>query len=84
MVVNNAAISIYPNPVQQTLYFKNTTSQNVNSVVIFDAMGRNVMTLQQPDISNGINVERLSKGIYLLKLTETGTLKTTTYKFMKY
>jgi len=50
---------------------------------ICDAVGRTIMMLPQPEISNGINVAALTKGIYLIKIMDEANKKIITKKFIK-
>lgn len=60
-------ISVYPNPVVDKLFINNS-EKNVNLVVeIYDATGRKVVE-EHLSSSHFINVERLTKGSYIVKL----------------
>ncbi len=62
-----SGINIYPNPAVS--YFTVETSEKVLSVEIYDTLGRKIQNLQD---SKTYNIERLSKGIYFVKI-KTGT-----------
>ncbi|UFK97388.1 S8/S53 family peptidase [Kaistella faecalis] len=62
-----SGINIYPNPAVS--YFTIETSEKVLSVEIYDTLGRKIQNLQD---SKTYNIERLSKGIYFVKI-KTGT-----------
>ena len=71
-LINNTALSIYPNPVKNTLIVK---GQNIKNVEIIDINGRTVQTINN---TSSINVEKLNKGIYFVKVktaTNTKVLK---------
>jgi len=76
---SNKRLSIYPNPAKQIL---NITSENENikTVKIFNIYGQELMCVNQ-EFDNGINVEILSNGIYVLEI-ETDD-QVWTYKFIK-
>ena len=67
---NNKNVSIYPNPVKDILNinFKDFTGDV--SVKVIDINGREVFTQKLSNVnnSNAINLEKLSTGIYILKL----------------
>ena len=57
-------ISIYPNPVQSILFIKGV---KVKTLQVFDGSGKLILTKNS---ESQLNVENLSKGIYLLKITD--------------
>ncbi|WP_397363093.1 T9SS type A sorting domain-containing protein [Olleya sp. R77988] len=62
-------VSIFPNPATTQLNIKNVT--NLKEVTIYDVLGKTV--LQSTSLS--INVEDLSKGVYIVKIeTENETI----------
>ena len=61
-------INIYPNPVESILYVK--TDKYLKSVDVYDQLGRKVLTENKKDI----NVNQLSKGIYILKIVTTDNI----------
>lgn len=67
-----AGVSIYPNPTSDVLYLKMPSNIEVNSVALFDLLGKKVNV----DYSNeSINMAALSQGVYLLKVeTSAGNL----------
>lgn len=72
--VNNNALSqvaVYPNPTTGVLNLQTPSNVDVNSVAIYDILGKRV----NADYSNGtINMSALSTGVYLLKAeTSAGT-----------
>lgn len=60
--VKKNQIAIYPNPVKDVINI--LSDKPIKSVQIFDALGRLIKT----DISNNINVAKLSQGNYLIKI----------------
>jgi len=83
---NNADIdfSINPNPVANVINIKfNSTKTKAYYIWICDAVGRTMMMLPQPEISNGINVAALPKGIYFIKIMDEANKKIITKKFIK-
>jgi len=65
------ALLVYPNPVNSLLYIENGSSVSLTKVVLYDLSGRVVL---QRDLSpssegvNTINVQQVSKGLYMLNL----------------
>lgn len=57
---------IYPNPVEDRLYFDTKTP--ITEVSIWDLAGK--MYLQTNEMNNGISVSALSSGIYMAKITD--------------
>ncbi|WPR71976.1 T9SS type A sorting domain-containing protein [Flavobacterium sp. NG2] len=58
------AVSVYPNPVQNTLNV--ASGQNVSSVAIYNMLGQNVASQAG---GNEVNVSVLKSGIYVAKVT---------------
>ncbi|MFP3596360.1 T9SS type A sorting domain-containing protein [Chryseobacterium sp. SIMBA_029] len=61
-------LGIYPNPAADVLNIK--TKENIKSINIYDASGRQVKTLINPE--SKIDVKELNSGNYIIKIT-TGT-----------
>ena len=71
----NAAISIYPNPVQNELFI--ATEVNVKEVAIYDIYGRQAMRQQVNETTSQqvVNVADLNSGIYFVKVvTDNGEI----------
>ena len=60
----NNKLEIYPNPTKNIIHIKNNTE--IEKIKIFDYLGKEVLT--QTQNNNEINVENLSKGIYLIEI----------------
>ena len=60
----NNKLQIYPNPTKNILHIMNTSE--IEKLKIFDYLGKEVLT--QTQNNNEINVENLSKGIYLIEI----------------
>ena len=60
----NNKFQIYPNPTKNIIHIKNNSE--IEKIKIFDYLGKEVLT--QTQNYNEINVENLSKGIYLLEI----------------
>ncbi len=62
-------VEVYPNPVQQNLFFEVPTDKRIEDVSLVDAGGRTLhfLTIKAGDAaSHNINVERLKPGLYYL------------------
>ena len=57
-------LEIYPNPTKNIIHIKNNTE--IEKIKIFDYLGKEVLT--QTQNNNEINVENLSKGIYVIEI----------------
>jgi hypothetical protein len=68
---NTMALSVYPNPVNQTLYIQSSGSIKNGVLEIFTISG--VKVLEKTGLSGEtlqINVESLDSGLYLVQLTD--------------
>uniref|UniRef100_UPI00404B2FE2 T9SS type A sorting domain-containing protein n=1 Tax=Flavobacterium sp. TaxID=239 RepID=UPI00404B2FE2 len=72
-------ISIYPNPVKNTLFI-NANESVIDSVMIYTLDGKKVLQLNQM-VENSIDVSGLSNGVYFVRLV-TATNKTLTRKIV--
>ncbi len=68
----NTAVSIYPNPTDTDLNIKKLQNIELNKAAIFDITGRLVSTsnLAQTSSEKAIPLSHLSKGIYIIKITD--------------
>lgn len=71
-----AEVSVFPNPVTDVLNIR--TADKVLSAKVFDASGKAVQTATA---SKSLNVSKLPKGAYILKVETSGGLST--HKFIK-
>ncbi|WP_394759914.1 T9SS type A sorting domain-containing protein [Flavobacterium sp.] len=61
--------SAYPNPTSNTITISlNNNSDNIDSVIVTDVLGKTVLTKMINDSSAKIDLSNMSKGIYLLKV----------------
>ena len=60
----SAETKVYPNPMSNVLHIE---SNNVQSVAIFNAVGQQVLFVEN---TNEINVEDLSEGLYFVKISD--------------
>ena len=69
-----ANFSVYPNPVKNVL---NISSTNVvESVVVYDVLGKVVLNVNPGVASPSIDTSALSSGAYLVNVTIDGSSKT--------
>ncbi|MBL4663200.1 MAG: T9SS type A sorting domain-containing protein [Flavobacteriaceae bacterium] len=66
--------SVYPNPVQDVLNIRSTTS--VDAITIYDVLGKLVLATTPDAISPSIDMSALASGAYLVKVTIDGASKT--------
>ena len=65
-------VDIFPNPANDILQVRVPASINVNSVALFDVLGKNTGAVL---VNGQINVSQLARGVYILNVnTDSGTL----------
>jgi len=74
---------IRPNPAKDFLKVILNPGIQAYYVWIYDALGRTVIMLPQPDLSRGIDISKLSKGVYMLKVMNASNKQVITKKFVK-
>lgn len=62
---NDNNIKVFPNP--SSTIFKIVSDTNIDKITIFDTLGKEILT--QTQNNNEVNIEKLSKGIYLIEIT---------------
>lgn len=77
---NGNMFRVYPNPVNSILQIDNPDHLKIEEVAVIDLSGKKLI-FQQNIFSGKINVESLSKGIYLLEIRSND--KTYQQKFIK-
>lgn len=75
--------SIFPNPSLAKIFIQIPNPQNIYYITITDMVGRTKMMLPKPDLTNGIDVSSLAKGVYILKLTDGESFQTISKQFVK-
>lgn len=71
---DEVAMTVYPNPVQNILNI-NTTS-TVESIVVYDVLGKVVLQAQPDAVSPSIDMSALSSGAYMVQVTSGNSTKT--------
>jgi len=66
--------SVYPNPVKDKLNIESAAA--VNSVTVYDVLGKKVLSAQPDAISPSIDMSGLSSGAYLVQVTIGSATKT--------
>jgi len=66
--------SVYPNPVQDILNIQSRAS--VDSVVVYDVLGKRVLSVQPDAISPSIDMSNLRSGAYMVNVTIGNATKT--------
>lgn len=74
---NISGLKVYPNPAKNTLYVT-SDSFTAKQVELFDVLGKSVLNTKT--VNNTVNISSLSKGVYVVKITEEG--KTATRKIV--
>ncbi len=79
---NETQFSLYPNPANNRLFvnFANPSS-SAYYIRIVNSLGKTIYMLPKPDLKNGIDISKLSKGNYFLLLTDDQTKQITTKQF---
>lgn len=70
------ALSSYPNPVEDLLYFSNN---DVSSVEVYNTLGVKVLS---KEVNNSLDMSNLSSGVYLVKAFESNN-NVSTFKVVK-
>ncbi len=74
---------VYPNPAKNRLYFNFTdAAYQVYYLKVINQLGKTIYMLPRPQLTNGIDISGLSKGIYFIQLTDDKSKKTVTKEFM--
>lgn len=76
---DKSGIQFYPNPAATFIQIKNTSNKEIRKISIYNLLGKKIITLKNP--KNSINIESLSKGMYVLIFELDNELLTT--KFIK-
>ena len=61
---NDNKVKIFPNP--SSTIFKIVSDTNIDKITIFDTLGKEILTQTQNNYE--VNIEKLSKGIYLIEI----------------
>ncbi len=75
---NNTAISIFPTPTRDKLFFE--SDMEIDEILIFDLMQNNVLN-QKANIQNELNIKSLFPGVYIISFLSRN--KTYNYRIIK-
>ncbi len=75
---NGLNLTLYPNPATDILHYQ--TGQTIETAKIFDLMGKEIITLNNP--GGIIDISQLNPGVYIA-LFETGNKQSITRKIIK-
>ncbi|MEM9866541.1 MAG: T9SS type A sorting domain-containing protein [Bacteroidota bacterium] len=67
-------LKLFPNPVTQSKVFIETTTNAPKEIAIFDVLGTQV--LQTTIIGRELNISRLDKGMYIIRILENNKVAT--------
>ncbi|WP_196894862.1 S8 family serine peptidase [Aureivirga marina] len=67
-IIQNTDLTIYPNPVKDYLKIKSASSQV--DIKIFNVLGKKIMDKKFTNTPNGINLDILTSGIYIVRITD--------------
>ena len=83
IVPTDGLFTLYPNPAHSKLMVLfEDPGQSAYYIKIIDALGRTLLMLPKPEIQNGIDISRLTKGIYTLLLTTDSSKQTVSKTFI--
>ncbi len=77
----SALVLLYPNPASTVFNVHNTTNESIKLLEVYTVNGVSVMSANESQISNGLDVSQLSNGIYFVRI-DVGS-KTQHVKFVK-
>ncbi|MBY0487554.1 MAG: T9SS type A sorting domain-containing protein [Flavobacteriaceae bacterium] len=69
-----AGLSIFPNPVKNGIFYINTNANAERTVTVFDVLGKQVLNTTTAE--SAINVNSLTSGVYMVKISEEGNTAT--------
>jgi len=65
-------LTVYPNPVQNTLNINLTGYEGVSSVNLLDVNGRLVASQRTAQVNSKMDISKLAKGVYLVRVITAG------------
>ena len=76
-------VDIYPNPAQRLINVDLSGFKAASQILLFDINGNQVINQKASLSNNQLNVSKLSKGIYLVKVMDRNSNVMVTKKFIK-
>jgi hypothetical protein len=74
---------INQNPTDDKIFIRCENISEIDNILIVNLEGKTVLSLNQPNISNTIDISGLVSGTYLIRFIDKKTRSTTTKKFVK-
>ena len=74
-------LNVYPNPANERFFVSGAVDKSLQ-ITIHNLSGQNVMQLENPPLSQGIDIRRLVKGLYFVSLKGSNRY-TSTIKLIK-
>lgn len=82
-VFSESDFVLYPNPASSRLFVKfNDINTRAYYIRITNILGRTLMMLPQPELSNGVDISLLPAGTYFMQLTDLKSKTTAVKKFV--
>lgn len=75
----NNKVTLYPNPTANTIYFEGLSESN--RIKIIDTKGK--IVLEEDNVTNSLDIHKLSKGLYILLVYNTDNKLVLTQKISK-
>ena len=72
MFSSKKLLTVYPNPVQNTLNINLTGYEGVSSISLVDVNGRQVASQRSAQVNSKMDISKLAKGVYLIKVITAG------------
>ncbi len=73
-------VAIYPNPASTEIHVDHAEGATIE---VYNIMGQNVMTVNDANAFNTLNVESLSAGTYIVKVINNNQVNTTKINIVK-
>ncbi len=73
-------INVYPNPASTEIHVDNAEGATIS---VYNLMGQSVMTVENANKFNTVNVESLAAGTYVVKVVNNNTVKTQKINIVK-
>jgi len=71
----NETFIIYPNPIDNIFYIKNSGNEIIE-MVLYNNLGQIVLNIDTKNLNSGIDVSKLSNGVYYLRLASITSIET--------
>jgi len=78
------SIHLGPNPAKDVIYFYNKDNTAKYLAQFFDRSGRLIYSTSIDKTQESVNISRLQKGAYILKLSSPAEKNSSSYQFIKW